>query len=215
MSASTTLSKVIANGVAAATTPELMEMLFGADTIPHINAIGGIVPASKATVAELMAVGMSGSGVATVSAVFEVARRALAAEYRVWQFDGAASLAKYLIPTYGHLKYEVFGAVAMDARNNMLNTTILHTGGTRGVYVDVKMVFKQAITDLADRIVIFHNHPSGSVAPSKSDDDLTRRIVLTGKAVGIDVVEHLILGGRSFYSYAEQGRIHEFGMGHA
>ena len=70
----------------------------------------------------------------------------------------------------------------------------------------MKMVMKKAIEHLADGIIAVHNHPSGTLRPSGQDDDLTRRIRESCRLLGIEMVDHIIVAGKGYYSYVDNGR---------
>lgn len=84
-----------------------------------------------------------------------------------------------------------------------------HTrGGIAGVYVDAKIIFAAALKAVAAGIILAHNHPSGSVQPSQSDVDLTRRMRHAGEFLELPVLDHLILGPHSgYYSFADEGTL--------
>ena len=103
---------------------------------------------------------------------------------------------------------EMFLVLPLDSRKRPLaDAQILSVGTANGVSVHPRDVFAIAVRWNASAIVVAHNHPSGSLSPSKRDDDLTQGLCEAGKMMGIPLVDHIILGGDSFFSYADRGRL--------
>ena len=78
-------------------------------------------------------------------------------------------------------------------------------GGINGTVADIKIIFKHAIEQLASSIVLFHNHPSGSINPSNEDMKLTKKIKETGILIDTPVIDHIIIGEKKYYSFADEG----------
>jgi DNA repair protein RadC len=88
----------------------------------------------------------------------------------------------------------------------VLRTTILTVGTLTGTIVEPREVFREALLGAATAVVAFHNHPSGDPCPSPDDVELTLRLVAAGKLMGIDLVDHIILGDARYCSFKEMGR---------
>jgi len=74
--------------------------------------------------------------------------------------------------------------------------------------VDAKILFKRALGhEKVTSVILSHNHPSGNLMPSTSDIELTKKLKSAGKLLDIDVLDHLIIGERGYYSFADEGRI--------
>ena len=78
-------------------------------------------------------------------------------------------------------------------------------GGVSGTVADPKIIFKLALEELASGIILVHNHPSGNLNPSQSDIDLTKKIKDAGKTLEIQLLDHLIIAGKKYYSFADEG----------
>jgi DNA repair protein RadC len=111
----------------------------------------------------------------------------------------------YLMPTFGSRPVEQFGVVLLDAKHRVLRTTILVVGTLSAAVIEPRDVFREAALGGAAAIVVFHNHPSGDPQPSPDDVELTRRLVAAGVLMGIDVVDHLVLGDVRYCSLKETG----------
>jgi DNA repair protein RadC len=114
--------------------------------------------------------------------------------------------ATYLMPAFGSQPHEQFGVVLLDTRHRVLRTTILTVGTLTGTIVEPREVFREALLGAATAVVAFHNHPSGDPCPSPDDVELTLRLVAAGKLMGIDLVDHIILGDARYCSFKEMGR---------
>lgn len=114
----------------------------------------------------------------------------------------------YLRNFMGDLDHEEAWMLILNRAKKVTGRVSLSSGGTAMTAVDVKIVLKEALLHLADGIVLAHNHPSDNPSPSRDDDNLTRRVREGCMAVGISMVDHIIVcrGGR-YYSYCDQGRL--------
>lgn len=102
---------------------------------------------------------------------------------------------------------EYFGVICLNTKNQVLNVNIAHMGTLNSANVHPREVFKGAILSNSASIIIFHNHPSGYTTPSKEDINITMRLIESGKILGIEVLDHIIVGCESsdgYYSYKEE-----------
>ncbi len=150
--------------------------------------------------------GLGPARAAQVLAALELGRRALVrrAPARV-QLRSPREVAAYLLPIYGGRPTEQFGLVMLDAKHRVLRTTVVSVGALDGTVVHPRDVFREAMATGAVAIVVFHNHPSGDPAPSEDDVALTHRLVEAGELIGIEVLDHVVLGDGQFCSMREQG----------
>ena len=98
---------------------------------------------------------------------------------------------------------EQFVALHLDARNNVNALEIVSTGSLNASLVHPREVFKAAILNNAASIILAHNHPSGDVTPSREDIELTRRMKQAGEIMGIEILDHVIVGPERFLSMKE------------
>ncbi|MBX3462454.1 MAG: DNA repair protein RadC [Planctomycetes bacterium] len=99
---------------------------------------------------------------------------------------------------------ESFFAVLLDARHRLLSLQVVSTGGLDATAVHPREVFSPAIRDGAAAVVVAHNHPSGDPAPSVDDRLVTERLREAGRLVGIDLLDHIVVGAERYYSFAEE-----------
>lgn len=102
-------------------------------------------------------------------------------------------------------KKEYFFAMLLDTRNRKIRTAEISVGSLDSSIVHPREVFKEAISASAASVVFVHNHPSGDTEASQEDIALTKRLCQAGEIVGIDVLDHIIIGGKSFTSLKRQG----------
>jgi len=100
-------------------------------------------------------------------------------------------------------KKEHFVALYLNARNEMIHKEIISVGILDASIVHPREVFAPAIEKRASSIILIHNHPSGNVSPSDNDCDLTKRLIESGKILGIEVLDHIIVTENDYYSMKE------------
>ena len=106
---------------------------------------------------------------------------------------------------------EQFGVVMLDTKHHLIRVRIIAIGTLDSTVVHPREVFREATAAAAAAIVLFHNHPSGDPAPSDDDLILTNRMLSAGMVMGIDVVDHIILGDQRYCSLLEVGAIPQRG----
>lgn len=100
---------------------------------------------------------------------------------------------------------EQFKILLLNQANKVLAISELSTGGITGTVADPKMIFMTALRANACNIILAHNHPSGSLKPSRADIDLTKKIREGGQLLEIGVLDHLIITSEAYYSFADEG----------
>ena len=110
-------------------------------------------------------------------------------------------------PIIGELKHEEFWVLYLNNSNKIIYKNQLSSGGITGTLVDVRMLFKKALEFSAVAIILCHNHPSGSLKPSKSDIDLTKKIQEGGKSLDIKILDHLLITEKAYFSFADSNLI--------
>lgn len=105
------------------------------------------------------------------------------------------------------LTVEEFWVLHLSRSGRLISKQLISRGGTSATVVDVKIVIKGALENLASTIILVHNHPSGNLVPSPQDDALTQRIKKAAELMEIKVVDHIVIAQGGFYSYADEGRL--------
>ena len=174
-----------------------------------IDRAGGMHGLTRVTVGDLRRVaGVGRARAAQVLAAIELGRRTLArGGVERPNLRSPAQLAAHLLPQYGAGAVEQFGIVMLDSKSRLLQIRIVATGTIDAAVVHPREVFREAAAASAAAIVLFHNHPSGDPTPSEDDLLLTSRMVSAGMVMGIDVVDHIVLGDARYCSLRESGRL--------
>lgn len=102
-------------------------------------------------------------------------------------------------------KKEYFWAVLLDTRNKLIKSVEISVGSLDSSIVHPRELFKEAISASASSIIIAHNHPSGNPQASQDDINLTKRLKESGDIIGIEIVDHIILGDERFLSMKREG----------
>lgn len=98
---------------------------------------------------------------------------------------------------------EVFWIACLDTKLKILGIHEVSRGSLNLSIVHPREVFKRAILNNANKIVLIHNHPSGNTTPSNEDKNITKRLINCGELLGVEVIDHLILGDEEFFSFKE------------
>jgi DNA repair protein RadC len=206
--------KLLRHGVSALGDNELVALVIGLGSrqggaLSVANSLlatyGGIHGLARCAPDEMARVaGIGAARAAQIIAALELGRRTLAkAPAARLRIRNARDAAEYLLPRFGVLSIEQFGVVLLDTKHRVTRTTVLASGTLNTSVVEPRDVFREAALGAAAAIVVFHNHPSGDPSPSPEDVDLTRRLAAAGVLMGIDVVDHVILGDLRYCSLKE------------
>ena len=110
-----------------------------------------------------------------------------------------------IFTTIADLPHEEFWVLMLNRANRIISRERVSIGGISGTVVDARIVFKRALDMLACSIVLCHNHPSGNLSPSQADINLTKKMKAAGQTLDIQVVDHLIISDKGYYSFADEG----------
>jgi DNA repair protein RadC len=112
---------------------------------------------------------------------------------------------RYLLVRYATRPVETFGLLALDVRHRLRREAVVSVGCLTASLVHPREVFQEAVVSRAATLILFHNHPSGDPEPSFEDVALTRRLAAAGTLMGIEVLDHLVLGAGRYVSLKERG----------
>lgn len=171
-----------------------------------LEHVGGLHGLTRVGAGELRVAGIAQARAAQVLAAVELGRRTLVrgpADRPL--LSTPRQLAAHLLPQYGACAVEQFGIVMLDTKYRVIRIKVVSRGSLDSTVVHPREVFREAAAASAAAIVLFHNHPSGDPTPSRDDLTLTGRMVDAGAIMGIEVVDHLILADRKYYSVHEAG----------
>jgi len=210
--------KLLRSGAPSLGDNELVALVVGhgtreADALELANEVlrrcGGLHGLARSTSDDLARIGGIGRArAAQLLAAIELGRRTLThgPAARV-QLRSPRDAAAFLLPTFGVRPVEQFGVVLLDTRHRVLRTSLVASGTLNSTIVQPRDVFREAALGAAAAIVVFHNHPSGDPTPSTDDVELTRRLHAAGVLMGIEVVDHIVLGDARYCSLKEMGTI--------
>lgn len=142
---------------------------------------------------------------AQVKAALEIGKR-MSSQYGEIrkQFKSSQSVVDYYIPLMRNLKREIFKIILLDSKNKILKDIIISQGSLTSSLVHPREVLNPAIKESAASIILIHNHPSGDPTPSKNDIEITQRIKEACSIVGIKVLDHIIIGEKSHFSFIDE-----------
>ena len=144
----------------------------------------------------------------TVAAALELGRRRKNTEHTKPQIKESNQVHEYMAPYFADLTHEHFYVLLLDRANKVIRSENISKGGVSGTVVDPKMVFKQAIDNLASSVIVCHNHPSGNKKPSEEDKRLTKRLQEGAEYLDLRVLDHLIITDdkdNGYLSFADEG----------
>jgi DNA repair protein RadC len=192
------LAILLRTGMAGKNVFQLSEELLGPD---------GIAGLLQATVQSLQLVkGLGPAKQAELLAVFELARRALSQRLKEREaFHTPGAVKQYLQLQLAHKNHEVFAVLFLDSQNRMLALEELFRGTLSQTSVYPREVVLRALHHQAAAVVLSHNHPSGSVQPSRADEHLTQTLKASLALVDVRVLDHIIVGQGQALSMAELG----------
>jgi len=151
--------------------------------------------------------GLGSAKVAHIQAALEIGRRfredeANAGKQKV---SSAKDIADILMPQMRDLKTEVFKVVYLDSNNRIIDIMDAATGTVNHAMPIVREIIHRALQKFAASIICVHNHPSGDPTPSQQDKEFTRCLVAGGNTLQIKVLDHIIIGNNTFYSFDDEG----------
>jgi DNA repair protein RadC len=173
----------------------------------ELLATDGIAGLLQATPASLKLVkGLGPAKQAELLAVFEIARRAMLQRLQEREaFHTPDAVKQYLQLQLAHKNHEVFAVLFLDSQNRLLAMEELFRGTLSQTSVYPREVVLRALHHQAAAVVLSHNHPSGSVQPSRADEALTQNLKASLALVDVRVLDHIIVGQGQALSMAEQG----------
>jgi DNA repair protein RadC len=121
------------------------------------------------------------------------------------KITSSADIYELLKSDFLDLPHEAFWIVLLNRANRVIKKHQISHGGVAGTVADPKIIFKIALEELASGVILAHNHPSGNLTASQADIDLTKKLKESGKLLEIQVLDHLIIAGKKYVSFADEG----------
>lgn len=113
--------------------------------------------------------------------------------------------ANYVMEAMRHLNQEQLLVLFLDTKNRIIHKQTIFIGSLNSSIVHPREIFREAVKRASASIICVHNHPSGDPTPSQEDIQVTKRLVEAGKIMGIEVLDHIIIGNRKYTSLKEKG----------
>lgn len=202
------------------TDAELIAILIGSGT-PNMSAVDvsksilasvdhDLHQLAQLTVNDLMKFPGIGAAkaIAVVSAIELGRRRGETQRGKPAKIKSSEDAYKYLRPMLMDQKQEHFWILLLNRANRVIKAVEISAGGVSSTVVDPKIIFSKALDHLASSIILAHNHPSGNLSPSPSDEALTRKLIEAGTILDIPVIDHLIITDSGYTSFSDDGIIH-------
>jgi DNA repair protein RadC len=211
--------KLLLKGTSALSHAELIAILIGSGTttLSAVEVAKKILQAvennlhelAKLSVNDLMKVkGIGEAKAVTIVAALELGRRRKDIDSQEKpRITGSKDAFELLKGDLMDLPHEEFWVILLNRANRMMKKKKVSEGGVSGTVADPKIIFKFALEELASGVIVVHNHPSGNLAASQSDIDLTKKLKEAGKFLEIQMLDHLIIAGQKYYSFADEGII--------
>lgn len=141
-----------------------------------------------------------------IQAAFELAHRYEEERHPLpAHFHSPAEIAEHFFARFRDATAEVFTMLSFNARQKLLDTHTLAVGTLTSVETQPREIFGHAFAARAAGIILLHNHPSGIPTPSGHDEDITSRVSSAGHLIGIPLLDHIIIGDESYFSFHEAG----------
>ena len=211
--------KLLHKGKASLTDAELLAILLGSGTAKTsvvelgrkilVKAGNDLHALGKFTINDLTRIhGIGHAKAMTIVAALELGRRRKDSE-RIDKPKVSKSQDAYHLfqPDLIDIPHEEFWILLLNRANKVVAKRQISLGGVTGTVADPKIIFKFAIEELASGIILAHNHPSGNLTASQADLDLTKKLSAGARLLEMQVLDHLIIAGQKYFSFADEGLI--------
>jgi DNA repair protein RadC len=208
--------KLLKLGPQALSNAELLALLIGSGT----NGVTAVDLAKRLLVEHRHLVNLASKGItelvrmkgigfacgARILAAFEIGRRIEAGgKGKGVKINSPVDVFRFAYPEFRGLKKEFFKVVLLDSGNKIIRDITISQGTLNASVVHPREVFKAAVDYLAAGIILLHNHPSGESDPSEEDRKITLQLEEAGQIIGIPVLDHIIVAGSQYFSFAKEG----------
>ncbi|MBI4980970.1 DNA repair protein RadC [Candidatus Woesearchaeota archaeon] len=165
----------------------------------------GLEKLASCSLSELQQIkGIGNAKACEILAAFELVKRAKVCGAEKRSIKSAQDVFNYFLPRMRELTQEQFRTLLLDLKNKIIKEELISLGTLNGSLIHPREVFKSAIRESANSIIIVHNHPSGDPAPSREDEEITSKLIEAGDVLGIKVLDHVIIGRDKYWSWKEQ-----------
>lgn len=205
--------KMILNGASSLSDAELLAILIRTGT-KELNAIqlgqaiiykaDNIRDLHNLTFEELKSInGIGKTKALQIKAALELASRIASYKPLKYKIKNPWDIYKYYMGSLRYQYKEIFKIVLLNTKNEIITDIDISIGTLNSSLVHPREVFREAIRRSSNKIILLHNHPSGNAEPSKEDKNVTKRLKECGELIGIEVIDHLIIGDGVYFSFKE------------
>jgi DNA repair protein RadC len=211
--------KLLSKGIHSLSDSELIALLIGSGT-KHISAVdlarqvlnmadNSLDKLGKYSVTDLKKHKGIGEAKATsIVAALELGRRRKQDDSpELLKISGSRDVYNMTYPLLCDLPHEEFWVLFLNRSNRVIYKHKISQGGITGTVTDIRMILKMAIENLSTSIVLCHNHPSGNLQPSDADISITKRLKESAALMDIAVLDHIIISGHGYFSFADENLI--------
>jgi DNA repair protein RadC len=209
--------KLSQNGPRACSDAELLALLLGSgrqglnvvelarEILHSVN--GNLAEMSRLTLSDFTQFkGVGPAKAITLSAAMELARRREISTFSVKpQIKSSTDVFNIMAPALRDLHHEEFWVLFLNQANKVIAKERISQGGISGTVVDARIIFNKALQHNVSAVILAHNHPSGNNKPSDADISITKKTNQAGKMLDIRVLDHIIIAGDQYFSFADEG----------
>jgi len=172
-----------------------------------LNEFGTLESIDQAPITEICQIkGIGAAKAAQIKAALEVGKRMAAkTSGKKIKMKSSRVFFEYFSPFLKNLKKEIVKIVLLDPKLQLIKEITISEGSLNASIVHPREVMIPAIKESAASFALIHNHPSEDPTPSQKDLEITHRLSKTGEIIGINMVDHIIIGGNNFFSFADEG----------
>ena len=203
--------KLALRGAEALADVELLALLLEDRTLAEalIKEVGSLVNIANMPLSRLrMVAGLGAKRAERIQMAVEVGRRLVSANRAVEDIiSSSEDVIGIMRPLLKELKYEECWAIYLTNSNRVIERSRISQGGVQATVVDPRLIVKRALELLSTRIILVHNHPSGSATPSSADFDLTRRVKEATSLFDIQLLDHIVVSATDSYSFKSNGNL--------
>ncbi|MFN5317467.1 MAG: RadC family protein [Bacteroidia bacterium] len=206
-------------GPSAMSDAELIAILLGSGTRTHsaldlakqilIENNNNLIELSRKTPSQLQRInGIGEARSMLLTAAMELGRRREQTEVpERLKIETSKDLYRLMKPKLAHLPHEEFWVAAINRASRIIATRRISAGGITETTADVRIMLQFVLEMQAPAMAVFHNHPSGNLRPSEADIKLTKKLSQAGAWMNIVLIDHLIIGERGYFSFADESML--------
>ncbi|MER3497872.1 MAG: hypothetical protein C4308_04185 [Chitinophagaceae bacterium] len=209
--------KLLTNGASSLSNSELLAILIhngtrektAVDLSKEVLKLGkdNLNELGKLSIKDLMKIkGIGEAKAISIAAALELGRRRQAGNLIDKPvITTSRDIANFFQSRFRDYAYEVFAVAFLNQVNKVNHFQVLSEGGITGTIADPRLILKKALEENAVSIILCHNHPSGSLKPSRADEELTNKIKEAARFFDIKVLDHIIVSDAGYFSFADEG----------